>query len=277
MKRHFVLTSIAVSTFVLAGCGTATPTTSPSALTSSSSSASPTTSPLTNAVVYFVGDTGTSLRLYSENADVAAGNSQNAAVQYVLSGAKPKDPDYVNLWPAGSTLNSVNISGDTATVDLTFDSLNVGAEAESRALEQLMRTIAASNPTVTKVQFMRDGKVVESFAGHVDTSQPISIDEGYESLATVDIDLDEGNIVSSPVSITGLACTFEANVPWELSQNGKVINSGSTTAAEACPVRSVWKVDLGELAPGTYQFRTWESSMKDGSLINQDTKTFTVK
>lgn len=226
--------------------------------------------------IYFASDTGTALRLFSEKLLLPQKDSTKFALTYLLSGAKPKDPNYTNLWPASSQLNSFSVSGDLATVDITFEKLNVGAEGENRALEQLSRTIATSNPQVTKVQFLRDGKTVETFAGHIDTTLPVAIDEGYESLATVDVDLDEGDRVTSPVTITGMACTFEANVPWEISQNGKVINSGSTTASQACPVRSPWKVELGDLAPGTYQFRTWESSMKDGSLINEDTKTFLV-
>ena len=278
MKKFTQALVFSVSLLAIASCGAAKPsassTSTPSLVPTSSSSP---TAPIDQAAtIYFVGDTGTQLRLYSELWEIPADNGESA-LSVILSGKQPKDPDYVNLWPAGSKLQALTIQGDLAIIDVNFTALNVGAEAESLALEQLSRTVVSLHSDITKVQFIRDGKVVETFAGHVDTSQPIAIDEGYSSLATIDINQNENEQLENPVVITGLACTFEANVPWELSQNGKVIDSGAVTAKEACPVRSPWKVDLGNLDPGTYTFRTWESSMKDGSLINEDTKTFVVK
>ena len=85
--------------------------------------------------------------------------------------------------------------------------------------------------------------------------------------------LEEGY---NPVSISGSACTFEANVAWELSQSGDAVSSGATTAELACPDRSDWSIDLGELAPGNYVLTVSDFSAEDGSVIFQDTKAFTV-
>ena len=82
--------------------------------------------------------------------------------------------------------------------------------------------------------------------------------------------------MTSPVVVTGMACTFEANVSWELLQNKKTIDSGATTAALACPDRSAWKIDLGELAPGKYTIRVFDLSAEDGSVVSEDDKDFTV-
>ena len=90
------------------------------------------------------------------------------------------------------------------------------------------------------------------------------------------IDLLDRSDVSNPVSITGSACTFEANVAWELTKGGDVVSSGATTAATACPDRSDWSLDLGELAPGNYVLKVSDTSAEDGSLIFEDTKAFTV-
>jgi hypothetical protein len=76
--------------------------------------------------------------------------------------------------------------------------------------------------------------------------------------------------------MSGSACTFEANVAWELTKGGDVVSSGATTAELACPDRSDWSIDLGELAPGNYVLTVSDFSAEDGSVIFQDSKAFSV-
>lgn len=270
------------SVLLVTGCASSTENVAPSPTDSVTPSAMPTQSDIVKekqAVVFFASDTRKSIRLYSERVSVpeTSGGLVTAALTELLSGIKPKDADYVNLWGENSRLNGVTVLNGLATVDLGFDQLNVGAEGELRAIEQIIWTLKANNPEITQVEFLRDGNIVESFAGHVETMNVFQIDEGYQSLATIDLDLDEGDIVKSGELVTGLACTFEANVPWELFQDGKLISSGAEVAEMACPVRSKFQINLGELKPGKYLLRVWESSMEDGSLINEDTKNFVIQ
>jgi hypothetical protein len=79
------------------------------------------------------------------------------------------------------------------------------------------------------------------------------------------------------VTASGFACTFEANVAWQLVRDGSVIDQGSTLAAEACPTRSSFAVELGELESGIYTLKVMEYSAKDGKLSSMDTKTFMVE
>jgi hypothetical protein len=137
-------------------------------------------------------------------------------------------------------------------------------------------TLIENDPSVTSVKFTVDGIVSESLAGHVDFAQVFVPAPGFDVLASVWIDLLDRSDVSNPVSITGSACTFEANVAWELTQGGDVVSSGATTAEFACPDRSDWSVDLGELAPGNYVLKVSDLSAQDGSVIFEDTKAFTV-
>lgn len=277
MKLAIVLSA---GILVLSGCSfennSVTPTTSGSASTSLLPSQA--TDQVT-VKLFFASDTGTSIRIYSEMASVSKVSDDLAvsAVNALLSGAKPIDADYQNLWGSGAVINNIAIKDSIATIDLKQPTLNVGSEGEARAIDQIIWTLHSNQPSVAGVEFLIDGKPAESLAGHVDISSPIYLDEGYQSLATVDLDLDESQEVTSPVKVTGLACTFEANVPWELLKGDEVINSGSVLATEACPTRSKFTIDLGELVSGKFTLRVWESSMKDGSLINEDTKTFTVK
>ena len=271
-----------ISIILVTGCASNSETATPSPTNSNTGSISPTPTetPDSNQVIlFFASDTGKSIRLYSESVSIPnfSGDLASDVLSALLSGIKPLDPDYVNLWGENSRLNGVTVLNGLATVDMGFGQLNFGAESELRAIEQIIWTLKANYPDITQVEFLRDGNIVESFAGHVDTMNVFQIDEGYQSLATIDLDLDEGDVIKSGDSVTGLACTFEANAPWELFQDGKLISSGAEVAQMACPVRSKFQINLGALSPGKYQLRVWESSMEDGSLINEDTKNFVVE
>jgi len=54
------------------------------------------------------------------------------------------------------------------------------------------------------------------------------------------------------------------------------VSSESTTAATACPDRSDYNIDLGDLEPGDYVLEVSDLSAKDGSVIFADTKAFTL-
>jgi hypothetical protein len=54
------------------------------------------------------------------------------------------------------------------------------------------------------------------------------------------------------------------------------VSSGAATAATACPDRSDWSIELGELGAGNYVLKVSDFSAEDGSLVFEDTKAFTV-
>lgn len=279
-KRVIAGLSVVV-TLSLSACGSgSTPSASPS-----NSNISPSASPSESAVtvpaeMFYVADTGTDLVMFSEIHQVPESSDLGlTALQQLVDGtAHPLDPEYSTLWGNGSRVNSVTREGDVATVDLTLGKLNLGSSAEGRAIDQIVWTLTAVDPSVKSVKLTVDGKTVESIAGHVDATGTFTRAETFEILAAVAISSPTQNeVVSNPVVIKGQACTFEANVVWELLQNGDVVKSGSTTAAEACPTRSEWSVDLGQLDAGSYVIRAFDLSAKDGSLVVEDTKDFTVQ
>ncbi len=278
MKRE-VLVKLAhvvgVATLLgLGGCGTT------STLSSTSISVSTEPAPVTMALEqYWVADTSRGFRLYREFALLEATPDPITAALRALVTSEPKDPDYVSLWPADTTINSVVVSGDGATIDLTFSKLNVGAEGESLAIAQLVWTATAAEPLVTKISLTVDGKTVESLAGHVDASKPFTRAPAYEVVAPVWITSPEEGVQvnANGFTLSGLASTFEANVVWKVFQNGKLLQEGSTTAGEAGPAWTPWSVVIEDLTPGEYQFAAMEFSAKDGSLVAQDTKNATLK
>lgn len=195
-----------------------------------------------------------------------------------LVAGTPKDSDYVSLWPKETKINSVVVAGSLATVDLTLGKMNVGSEAESLAIAQLVWTATAANTTVKRIQLTVDGKIVESIAGHVDATKPFTRGLTYEVLAPVWITYpEEGSVVRAQGFIlSGMASTFEANVAWKVFQNGKLVQQGSTLASEAAPAWKPWSVAINGLVPGKYMFIAMEFSPKDGSLVAQDTKNATL-
>ena len=278
--------SALVSVMALASCGSnsaVTPTSSPTSSMTPVPSVSPIIDVLQDYSFYFVSETAQGFRLVREvhqvskiENDLGDDKGFNSLVMLVDGQLPPFDGDQRTLWNNGTKVNSVSSVNGVATVDLTLGRISLGAESELRAIDQIVWTLIENDPTVSSVQFTIDGKVSESLAGHVDLTQPFSLAPSYEVLASVWINLLDRSDVKNPVSITGSACTFEANVAWELTQNGDVVDSGATTAALACPDRSDWSIELGDLAPGKYLLTVSDFSPEDGSPIFQDTKAFTV-
>jgi hypothetical protein len=263
MKR---VTLLIVSLLILAGCAQ---TTSERAVKDGVS-----------VNFYFVSDTPRGFKLFSEVHTLSAVDDMNLQVisDLVTGAVAPLDPQYVNLWGNGNTVNSVTIDQSVATVDLGTLVLNVGAEAEQRAIDQIVWTLTEFAPELTSVAFTVNGKTVESFAGHVDTTVVFERAISYEVLNPIQISsIKQGEELNSPVTISGQACTFEANLVWKLSQGSKVVREGFTTASSGCPERGQWSITIGELASGNYTIAALEYSAEDGSLFAIDDKEFVIK
>ena len=275
-----------VAVLLVSACGSNSQNSLPSnppVSSAPSESAMPIIDDLQDYAFYFTSETAQGFRLVREvhqvskvENDLGDDKGFNSLVMLVDGQLPPFDGDHRTLWNNGTKVNSVSIVEGIATVDLSLGRISLGAESEQRAIDQMVWTLIENDPTVTSVKFTIDGLVSESLAGHVDFSQVFTLAPSYEVLASVWIDLLDRSDVSNPVSITGSACTFEANVAWELTKGGDVVSSGATTAATACPDRSDWSIDLGELAPGNYVLKVSDTSAEDGSLIFEDTKAFTV-
>ena len=229
---------------------------------------------------FFVSDTPRGQKLFSEAQISSEFYDLNLQVISDLVSGKvaPLDPDYVNLWGDANTVNSVSVDGSVATVDLGEVSLNVGAEGEQRAIDQIVWTLTGLAPEVKSVAFTVNGKTVESFAGHVDTTVQFARAIDYEVLNPIQISsVNEGAKLITPVTVSGQACTFEANVVWQLSRAGKVVQEGFTTATSGCPDRGDWKISLKDLEPGEYIIQAVEYSAEDGSLFAKDDKKFIIE
>ncbi len=270
--------AIALATvLVVAGC---TSTTSPTPTTSSPSPSPTATVPedLKDFTLYFVADSPKGFRLFSEVQQLPVSYGVEEVVAALVDGTlQPFDPDYVNLWGGSSSVLSVEVTDELITVDLAAVELNVGSEAEARAIGQVVWT-ATEIVGDLPLRFLINGSETETLAGHVDTSDAIERGETYTELNDVQLVTPGSEVtVTGTVTATGFACTFEANVAWELWADDTIVDQGSTLAAEACPVRSAFSIELGELAAGIYTLKAMEYSAKDGNLSSIDTKTFIVE
>lgn len=226
--------------------------------------------------VYYVMDVaGSGPRLYREQHAVPAGPpAAAAAVQEMLS-APPADPDYTSGWPEGTELLGYEVSGDTATVDLSQATI-AGARGEAVAMQEVVYTVTANEKAVKQVRVRVNGDVPPS--GHSDWSQPISrapmVDvQGFIWLLSP----TEASEVESPVEIVGYGTAFEGTVSWEVRRagSGEVVAEGFTQAGANGEFGDFR--DTVELAPGAYELRAFESSAEDGRPLNVDTKAFTVR
>lgn len=222
--------------------------------------------------VYYVMDDGQSPRLYREQRPNPGMDPVTAALSTML--AEPAiDPDYSSPWPSNTAIRDYSVAGDTATVDLSRF-VQVGAESETAAVQQLVYTVTANDKAVKKVRLLVKGQPPAS--GHSDWSQPVArapmLDvQGLIWLLTP----TEGATVSSPVQISGYGTAFEATVSWQVYRDGEMVDEGFTQGGANGEFGEF--ADTVDLAPGTYELRAFESSAEDGRPLHTDTKTFTVE
>lgn len=274
-----------------AGCGTEeaptatdSPSDSPSESGSPSESSSPTeepsetTPPTQPSTVFYVVDTRAGLRLAGEPHDVPADDAAVGAVEAMIAG--PDDPDYTSTWNPDTQVLGVTLDGKNVTVDLSADArrANVGSEGAALMIQQLVYTVSEATTPQAKVRLLIDGQPAGELWGAVDWSAPVRRADPLDVRQLVQIDTPrEGEEVSSPVTVSGVAATFEANVPWRvLNEKGKVVKKGFTTAEEAFTFAPYsFTVDL---PAGSYTIEVSEDdpSGGEGGTPMRDTRTVTV-
>jgi len=223
--------------------------------------------------VYYVMDNPVSgPRLYREQHVVPGGPPAAAAAVRELLRQPATDPDYSTAWPPGTGLG-YEVAGDTATVDLSIPK-NLAFSLSEVAAQQVVYTVTANDPSVTRVQILVDGQqpAEPAFAEPVARAPMVDVQGLIWLLAPT-----EGETVESPVRIAGYGTAFEGTVTWEVRRAGsdEVVADGFTQAGANGEFAEF--SDTVELEPGDYEIRAFESSAEDGRPLNVDTKTFTVR
>jgi Immunoglobulin-like domain of bacterial spore germination/Sporulation and spore germination len=259
------------------------PAGSPSTVAHTPRDESTATSPFT-VPVFFVGDTGAGPRLFREShvgPPSAHDDPVLDAVQQALDG-HPHDADYRTLWPAGTLVRAVTPGATEIRVDLTGDGLSQrppsmsGDQAEI-SVQQLVYTVqAALRGSRLPVRFEVGGEPTPTLLG-VQTGDPVAAGGQDDELAPVSISSPQERTGSSlplrtPVTVTGHASTFEANVQWELKQGDRVVRRGFTTAGECCTLAPYSFTFTAP--PGEYTLVVHDEDVSDGEGVpaSRDTK-----
>jgi hypothetical protein len=238
----------------------------------------------TTATMYYLGSENAATRqvyLFAEPHTVEQVSPQAAVREFLTS--YPLDPDYRSGWPEGVDVNGIETAGGETTIALTGNADlaapgDLDKQAAQTAIQGLIRTAGVSDGTVA---FTYNDAALQQLLG-IDVADGVQVlpEQSSSFAVTTRAAIQvtspvEGQTMTNPVVVTGNGNVFEGNVSWQLlNDQGREIDSGFVTTAMGS-----WKdfrVELGELAPGTYTFRALEYSAEDGSEINVDDKTFVV-
>jgi len=172
-----------------------------------------------------------------------------AAVTALLDGptSQERDAGFTSAVPDNTRLLGIGIRDGVATVDLTSDyQSGGGATSMQTRLGQVVYTLTQF-PTVQRVRFRLDGAPVNVFSSEgIVLDHPVGRSDYAELLPAISVDSPAADDrVSSPVTVSGTANVFEANVTVEiLDANGKTVGKTFTTASCGAGCRGSYSVPV---------------------------------
>jgi immunoglobulin-like protein involved in spore germination/sporulation and spore germination protein len=242
-----------------------------------------------SVAAYYVGETPRGSRLYREFDKIDATDPLAAGLAALQQDAA--DPDYSTPWPAGA-FSGTSFDGTGADgviqVALADASLHGRPAGMTRpdaelAIQQVVYTLQAAVQARAAVQFVLDGNPIDQVYG-VPTSEPLTNAPVNDVLAQVSITSpEEGATVSGSFTASGVANSFEANVPWQLRQGDRVVKSGFSSAEGWMDRLYPWqskRIDVSGLPAGEYTFVATTddpSGGAEGSGPDVDTRTITIR
>jgi hypothetical protein len=234
--------------------------------------------------VYYVGDTPQGPRLFREFRQVSGDPLLEAAK--LVDGGIPLDPDYRSEWP-GVGIESVQATDGVILVTIPGDGFTDRPDGMSKAsarlaVQQLVYTLQGVQQERVPVQVQRTGTDQVLFG--IDTSAPLTNAPSLDVLSLVNVTSPEqgATVDGDTLEASGVASSFEANVPWEIVQGGKVVLDGFATAEGWMDKLYPWQasIDVSGLEPGDYTFvaRTDDpSGGAEGAGASEDTKDFALR
>ena len=249
---------------------------------------------------YFVGaitTTGDQFGLYREFVRTAVptaatpAQTARAAVAVAMNAAPLASVEpYLQPW-SGTAVTNVTVTPGLITITLSGPGASGFSAAQAKlAVQELVWTAqAAVGHGTIPVKFVVANGPPMLF-GTYPTAQTYNRpapDLQYQVLAPIWITSPVRNQVfpaggpsyprHATVVATGQSCAFEGTTQWQLKQNGRALRSGVATASSGCPTRGTWQVGLGALTAGNYTFAMFEVSMRDGQVVAETSKPFTVR
>lgn len=234
---------------------------------------------------YWVGKTPMGTRLYREFQRVD-GEPLLAAAELIAGGGQADDPDYRTLWPSVA-IESVQPTDGLLLVTLADDGFTtrpdgMSAKSARLAIQQMVHTLQGVQQERVPVQFFRPAGPQQLFG--LSTDQPFRQAPPLDVLSLVNVTAPaEGDSVSGDtLQASGVASSFEANVPWEIRQGDQVVLDGFTTADGWMDRLHPWQasIDVSSLEPGDYTFVALTddpSGGAEGPGAFSDTKDVTLR
>jgi len=190
---------------------------------------------------------------------------------------------YIQPW-SGTSVTDVMVTRSLITITLSGPGASGFTAAQTKlAVQELVWTAqAAIGQGTTPVKFVVANGSPALFGTYPTTqtyNRPTP-DLQYEVLAPIWITTPVRNHLypaGATVVAAGQSCSFEGTTQWQLKKSTTTVKSGVATASSGCPTRGTWQVKLGVLAAGDYTFRMSEVSMKDGKVVAETSKPFSVK
>lgn len=172
-----------------------------------------------------------------------------AALESLLAGPNTQEQAAAvgSQIPAGTQLLGLNVDSGIATVDLTSEFESGGGSASmNMRIAQVVYTLTQF-PTVKGVLFQLDGQRVDVLGGEgVIVDQPVTRKNYRSLLPAILVESPQiGEKVGNPVSVSGTANVFEANVTVEIvDASGKVVGRTFTTATCGTGCRGTFSVEV---------------------------------
>ena len=173
----------------------------------------------------------------------------SAALEGLLAGPDTREQAAAvgSQIPSGTQLLGLSVDNAVATVDLTSEFESGGGSASmNMRIAQVVYTLTQF-PTVKGVLFELDGRRVDVLGGEgVIVDQPVTRKDFRSLMPAILVESPQiGERVGSPVTVSGSANVFEANVSVEVvDASGKVVGSTFTTATCGTGCRGTFSVDV---------------------------------
>jgi germination protein M len=173
----------------------------------------------------------------------------SAALESLLAGpsASERSAGVQTQIPAGTQLLALSIANKVATVDLTSEYESGGGTASmTMRLAQIVCTLDQF-PSVKGVLFELDGRPVDVLGGEgIVIDHPLTCRDYRDLLPAILVTSPAiGQAVPNPVTVSGSANVFEANVTVEIvDSSGRVIGSKFTTAKCGTGCRGTFSVTV---------------------------------
>jgi hypothetical protein len=158
-----------------------------------------------------------------------------AAVNSLLDGPTSDErlTGLASAVPPGTKLIGIGIHNGVATVDLTSEfQSGAGSRSMQMRLAQVVYTLTQF-PTVQKVLFRLDGSPVNVFSSEgIVLDHPVGRSDYVDLLPAITVEKPaNGEQVTSPVTVSGTANVFEANVTVEVHDaHDRIVGKTFTTA-----------------------------------------------